>query len=59
MKSGQLIEYSIRNVILKKSCRKCGLETSHRPFSKKSNLSISLVDEYVESKVLITCFYHI
>ena len=50
MKLGQLIEYNIRNIFLEKSYTKCGGETSPRPFSKKSKLSISL-DQY--SKVLL------
>ena len=41
MKFGQFIEY-IRNAFLEKSYTKCGGETSPRPFSKKSKLSISL-----------------
>ena len=55
MKLGQLKEYNMRNVFLKKSYTKCGGETIPRRFSKKSKLSISL-DQY--SKVLyIYCFY--
>ena len=50
MKLGQLIEYNIRNIFLEKSYTKCGGETSPRPFSRKSKLSISL-DQY--SKVLL------
>ena len=42
MKLGQLIQYSMRNSFLEKSCTKCGGETIPRPFSKKSKLSISL-----------------
>ena len=42
MKFGQLIEYNMRNVFLEKSYKKCGGETSPRPFYKKSKLSISL-----------------
>ena len=42
MKFGQLIEYNMRNVFLKKSYTKCGGETIPRSVSKKSNLSISL-----------------
>ena len=37
MKSGQSIEYNMRNIFLKKSYTKCGGETIPRPFSKKSN----------------------
>ena len=39
---GQLIEYNTRKIFLEKSCPKFGGETSPKPFSKKSNLSISL-----------------
>ena len=39
MKSGQLIEYYMRNIFLEKSCTKCGGETIPRPFSKKIKLS--------------------
>ena len=31
MKYGQLIEYNKRNILLQKSYRKCGIETSSRP----------------------------
>ena len=36
MKSGQLKEYSMRNIFLEKSYTKCGGETIPRPFSKKN-----------------------
>ena len=39
---GQLISYNIRNILLEKSCTKCGRETIPRPFSKNLKLSISL-----------------
>ena len=42
MKVGQLIEYNMENILLKKSYTKCGEETSPRPFSEKLKLSISL-----------------
>ena len=42
MKSGQLIEYNIRNIFLGKSYSKCGGESSPRPLNKKLQLSISL-----------------
>ena len=45
MQFGQLIEYSMRNILLEKSYTKCGRETIPRHFSKKSKLSISL-DQY-------------
>ena len=39
---GQLIACNMRNIFLKKSYTKCDGETSPRPFSEKSKLSISL-----------------
>ena len=42
MKFGQLIEYNIREIFLERSYPKCGGETILRPFSKKSELGISL-----------------
>ena len=42
MKFGQLIEYKRRKNFLEKLFTKCGRETSPRPFSKNSKLSISL-----------------
>ena len=42
MKFGQVIEYNMINISIEKSCTKCGGETTPTPFSKKSNLSISL-----------------
>ena len=43
VKFGQLIEYKISNIFFfEKSYTKCGRETIPRPFSKKSNLRISL-----------------
>ena len=42
MTLGQVIEYNIRNIFLKKSYTKCGGKTTPIPFSKKSKLSISL-----------------
>ena len=41
-KYGQLIEYNMRNISLKKSYTECIGETSPRPFSEKLSLSISL-----------------
>ena len=46
MKFGQLMEYN-RNIFLEKSCKKCGIEISPRPFFKNSKLSISL-DQHSE-----------
>ena len=42
MKIGQLIEYNMKNIFLEKSYRKCGGETSFRPFSGKLKLGMSL-----------------
>ena len=42
MKFGQLVEYSMRNIFLEKSYRKCSGETSPRLFSGKLKLGISL-----------------
>ena len=42
MKYGQLIKYNLENIFLEKSYTKCGGETSPRPFSEESKLSISL-----------------
>ena len=37
MRSGQLIEYKVRNSLLQESCRKCGKENSFTPlFTKKA-----------------------
>ena len=41
-KFSKLIEYNMRNIFLEKSYIKCGGETSPRPFSEKSKLSIYL-----------------
>ena len=42
MKFRQLIEYKMRNIFVEKSYTKYARETTHRPLSKKSKLSISL-----------------
>ena len=42
MDFGQLIEYKMRNIFFEKSYTKWDEENIPRPFSKKSNLSISL-----------------
>ena len=49
MDFGQLIEFNMRNIFLKKSYREFGGESSLRPFSKKSKLSVFLDQQ---SKVL-------
>ena len=53
MKFGQLVEYNMRNTFLEKSRTECGRETIPRPFSKKSELSIS---QYQYSKGLYILF---
>ena len=53
MKTGQLLEYNLRNIFLEKSYTKCDGETIARSFFKKSKLSISL-DQY--SKVIYILF---
>ena len=42
MKFGQSIECNMMNIFFEKSCTKRGRETSPRPFSEKSKLSMSL-----------------
>ena len=43
----EIPEYNLRKIFLEKSYAKCGEETVPRPFSKKSELSISL-DQYFQ-----------
>ena len=52
MKLGQLREYNMGNIFVKKSCTKSGRKNS-RPFSKKSKLKLSLDQQ---SKVLYRLF---
>ena len=42
MKLGQLIKYNMGDIFLEKSYAKCGGESSPRPFSEMSTLSIYL-----------------
>ena len=49
MKFGQSIEHNIRDMFFEKLYKKCGGDTLPRPFSKKTQLSISLDQK---SKVL-------
>ena len=42
MKFGQLIKHKLRNIVLVKSFTKCVRKPITRPFSKNSNLNISL-----------------
>ena len=53
MRFGQLIEYNMRNIFVEKAYTNCAGETTPRPLSKKSKLSISL-DQYC--KVLNSLF---
>ena len=46
MKFGQLIGYNMRNIFLEKLYKKCAGEASPRPFYKKSELSISLDQQF-------------
>ena len=52
MKFGQLIEYSLRNILLEKSHTKCGGESSPRPFSEELKLRI-----YLDQQFNTVCFY--
>ena len=56
MKFGQVIEYSMRNIFLEKSCTKCDVETSPRPFFEKAKLSISL-DQQSEVSYSLVLMY--
>ena len=49
MKIGQLIQYNMRNIFLKKSYTECGGETIPRPFSKKKveHISESIVLQFI------------
>ena len=53
MKFCQLIEYNMTNIFIETSYTECGGETSPRPFSEKSKLSISLEQQ---AKVLYSLF---
>ena len=53
MKFCQLIEYNMTNIFIETSYTECGGETSLRPFSEKSKLSISLDQQ---AKVLYSLF---
>ena len=55
MKFGQLIEYNLRKIFLEKSYKKCGGETSPRPFSKILKLSISCMNSL---NFYTVCFYY-
>ena len=53
MKFGQLIDYNMRKIFLKKSYTKCGGKTIPRPFPEKLKSRISLDKQ---SKVLYSLF---
>ena len=53
MKFGQLIEYNMRNIFLRKSYIKFGGKTIPRPYSKISKFNISLDQQ---PKVLYSSF---
>ena len=53
MKFCHLIEYNMTNIFIETSYTECGGETSPRPFSEKSKLSISLDQQ---AKVLYSLF---
>ena len=55
-KFGQLIEYNRRNIFLRKTMQKCSGETSSRPFSEKSKLSISLDQQFKVSYSLLLLY---
>ena len=48
LKFGESIEYNMKNIILEKSCIEYGEKTSPTFFSKKSNLSTSLYQKYMD-----------
>ena len=53
MTYGQLIDYNMKNIFLKKKAyTKCGRETSSRPISGKLRMNLSL-DQW--SKIFIVC----
>ena len=54
MRFGQLIEHTTRKIFLKRSYTKYDGKTIPRPFSKKSNLNISL-DQYSKVFVFVVC----
>ena len=54
MKFGRLTEHKMRNIFLERSYTKYREETTSRPFSKKSKLSLSLDQQ---SKVLHSLFW--
>ena len=55
MKFGQVIEYTMRNLLLEDSYTKCGGETIPRPFSRKSKyISGSIVLSFMRF-VFIVC----
>ena len=53
MKFGQLIEYSVRNIFLKKSCRKWGSKTSSRHLLSSKKALYQVKAKVVSALVLI------
>ena len=53
----QLVEYNMRNIFIEKSYTKFDRKTIHRPFSKKSELSISL-GQYSKVLYSLSLFYN-
>ena len=56
MKFGQLIEYNKWNIFITKSYTKCVAETSTRPVSKKSELSLPM-DQKSEMLYILLLLY--
>ena len=54
-KFGQLIQYNMRNIFLKKLYSKYGGEASFRPFHEKSKLSIYLDQQSEMLSILFHC----
>ena len=55
VKFGQLIDYNMRNIFVKKSYAKYGRETIPRPLSKKSKLHLSSIVKSFKQFVFIVC----
>ena len=53
IKFGQLLEYSMRNIFLRKSYTKCGGEASPRPFKSKLSISLDQQSEMLQSLFLL------
>ena len=55
MKFGQVIEYTMRNLLLEDSYTKCGGETIPRPFSRKSNSAYLWINSLIVCQVEDYC----